>query len=103
MRRVGDGLLCQSFLGSGFLETQKPAENPRKRNLNLRFADVAERGKITKSQVQMWLLLDDYRYNRPEIFRSYLQITPKCFDDLVAAIADDEVFHNNAKIFSNAS
>jgi hypothetical protein len=57
---------------------------------------LAERGKITKSQVQMRLLLDDYKYNRPEIFRSYLRITPECFDDLVIAIADDEVFHSNS-------
>ncbi len=60
---------------------------------------LAEHGKITKSQVQMRLLLDNYRYNRPEIFHSYLRITPTCFDDLVAAIADDEVFQNNANNF----
>ena len=28
------------FLGFGFQETQKPIRNPRKSNLNLRFADA---------------------------------------------------------------
>jgi hypothetical protein len=28
------------FLGSGFRETRKPAGNPRKRNLDLHFADA---------------------------------------------------------------
>jgi len=64
---------------------------------------LAERGKITKSQDQMWLLLDDYRYNRPEIFHSYLRITPECFDDLVAAIADDEVLYHFIHFGSHAS
>ncbi|CAA7257434.1 unnamed protein product [Cyclocybe aegerita] len=35
--------------------------------------------------------------NHPEIFRSYLRITPACFDDLVSAIEDDEVFSNNSQ------
>ena len=44
----------------------------------------------------MHLILHEYKHNRPHIFRSYLRIDPGCFDDLVTAIEDDEVFHNNS-------
>ncbi|KAH7911007.1 hypothetical protein BJ138DRAFT_1135633 [Hygrophoropsis aurantiaca] len=36
--------------------------------------------------------------NRPEIFRSYLRITPACFDVLVASLREDPVFHNRSNI-----
>ena len=29
---------------------------------------------ITKTDVNLWLILEDYKINHPEIFRSYLQI-----------------------------
>ena len=45
----------------------------------------------------MQLLLEDYKHNRPEIFRSYLCITPACFNKLVSAIEDDLVFHNSSQ------
>jgi hypothetical protein len=51
---------------------------------------------ITKTNVNLRLLFDDYKINRPEIFRSYLRITPDCFDDLVSIIKDDDVFLNNS-------
>ena len=51
---------------------------------------------ITKTDVNLRLLLEDYKINRPEIFRSYLQITPDCFDDLVSIIKDDDIFLNNS-------
>jgi hypothetical protein len=38
---------------------------------------------ITKTGVNLQLLMEDYKFNRPEIFRSYLRITPDCFDNLV--------------------
>ncbi|TFK59474.1 hypothetical protein BDN72DRAFT_780670 [Pluteus cervinus] len=57
---------------------------------------VEDRQKIPKTQDQMELLLGDYKTNHPHIFRSYLRITPGCFDDLVNTIADDDVFHNNS-------
>ncbi|KAJ3502372.1 hypothetical protein NLJ89_g8916 [Agrocybe chaxingu] len=58
---------------------------------------LQERRPITKTRENLRLLLDDHKINRPEIFRSYLRITPACFDDLVSAIEDDEVFCNNSQ------
>ncbi|CAA7264516.1 unnamed protein product [Cyclocybe aegerita] len=58
---------------------------------------LQERRPITKTQENLRLLLDDHKINHPEIFRSYLRITPACFDDLVSAIEDDEVFSNNSQ------
>ena len=51
---------------------------------------------IPKDSNQLHLLLYNYKINRPEIFRSYLRVSPGCFDDLVEAIKDDEIFHNNS-------
>ena len=51
---------------------------------------------ITKTDVNLRLLLEDYKINWPEIFRSYLRITPDCFDDLVSIIKDDDIFLNNS-------
>jgi hypothetical protein len=53
-------------------------------------------GSIAKTGVNLQLLLEDYKINRPEIFRSYLRITPACFDDLVSIIKDDDIFLNNS-------
>ena len=49
------------------------------------------RESITKTHVNLQLLLEDYKINWPEIFRSYLRITPDCFDDLVSIIKDDDI------------
>ena len=38
---------------------------------------------ILKDSNQLYLLLNDYKVNRPDIFRSYLCISPECFDDVV--------------------
>ncbi|KAJ7887973.1 hypothetical protein B0H13DRAFT_2533665 [Mycena leptocephala] len=54
-----------------------------------------ERREVPKTRSFMRLLLDVYKYERPAYFRSYLQINPDCFDALVTAITDDDVFHNN--------
>lgn len=54
------------------------------------------RQEINKDGPQLHLLLHDYKFNRPEIFRSYLLIDPGCFDDLVNVLKDDPVFHNNS-------
>jgi hypothetical protein len=51
---------------------------------------------IPKTAINMQILLNDYKFNQPEIFQSYLQITPSCFDDLVTIIHDDEIFLNNS-------
>jgi hypothetical protein len=55
-----------------------------------------ERREVPKTRSFMRLLLDVYKYERPAYFRSYLRINPDCFDALVTAIADDDVFHNNS-------
>jgi hypothetical protein len=62
------------------------------------FADryLEEQTPIPKTQELMHLILHEYKYNRPHIFHSFLRIDPDCFDDFIAAIEDDEVFHNNS-------
>jgi hypothetical protein len=57
---------------------------------------LEERGNIDKSDDHLQLLLTNWKVNRPEIFRSYLRITPQGFDDLVAILQDDPIFHNNS-------
>jgi hypothetical protein len=57
---------------------------------------MAERTHIPKSQKLMHLLLNDYKFNHPIIFRKYLAVDPACFDALVEAIRDDEIFLNNS-------
>ncbi|KAI5830536.1 hypothetical protein K523DRAFT_302420 [Schizophyllum commune Tattone D] len=57
---------------------------------------LQERQNIPKSSELLHNLLYDYKVNRPEIFRSYLRISPACFDALLAVIEDDPVFHNNS-------
>jgi len=54
------------------------------------------RKAITKTGVNLELLMEDYKINCPEIFRSYLRITPDCFDNLVSMIKDEGVSHNNS-------
>ena len=56
-----------------------------------------ERGKINKDGSQLQLLLHDWKYNQPEIFCTYCGVTPECFDDILAAIEDDEAFQNNSQ------
>ena len=51
---------------------------------------------IPKDSNQLYLLLNNYKVNWSDIFRSYLHISPDCFDDVVEAIQDDEIFHNNS-------
>ena len=51
---------------------------------------------INKDKALLRLILDDWKHNRPEIFRSYVRLNPETFDDLVATIQDDEVFHNKS-------
>lgn len=55
------------------------------------------RGNIPKTLSNLQLLLDNHKHNRPEIFRSYLRVTPECFDALVAHIKEDPVFLNNSQ------
>ncbi|KAI5836562.1 uncharacterized protein SCHCODRAFT_02559024, partial [Schizophyllum commune H4-8] len=57
---------------------------------------LQERQRIPKSSELLHNLLNEYKVHRPEIFRSYLRISPACFDALLAVIEDDPVFHNNS-------
>lgn len=55
-----------------------------------------ERRNIPKTGANLRLLLDDYRHNFPEIFRSYMRITPSCFDSLVETLCIHPFFSNNS-------
>ncbi|TFK59784.1 hypothetical protein BDN72DRAFT_780272 [Pluteus cervinus] len=54
----------------------------------------SEREPIHKSHSHLHLLFYDWKFNSPEIFRSYLRMTPACFDKLVESISSHPVFHN---------
>jgi len=56
-----------------------------------------ERRPIVKTHDNIHILLGDYKVNRPEIFRSYVRVTPECFDSILATIRDDPIFHNNSQ------
>ncbi|KAI5884958.1 uncharacterized protein SCHCODRAFT_02673958 [Schizophyllum commune H4-8] len=49
--------------------------------------------KIPKTLALLLLGLKDH----PSIFRSYVRVTPACFDALVSALKDDPVFYNNSR------
>ncbi|KAF9044919.1 hypothetical protein BJ165DRAFT_1474303, partial [Panaeolus papilionaceus] len=55
-----------------------------------------ERREIPKSSAFCHNLLHIYKNDHPDIFRSYLRITPSCFDALLSVLADDPVFFNNS-------
>jgi hypothetical protein len=59
---------------------------------------LAERISINKSSANLRLLLDDWKINRTEIFRTHLRITPTCFDMLVSVLQQDPVFHNQSHV-----
>ncbi|KAH8795967.1 hypothetical protein DL96DRAFT_1419279, partial [Flagelloscypha sp. PMI_526] len=42
-------------------------------------------------------LLTEYKTRFPDIFRTYLRVTPTTFDALLAAIKDDPVFHSSSQ------
>jgi hypothetical protein len=56
-----------------------------------------ERRAVNKTSTNMALLLKEYKYDHPKIFRSYVRVTPDCFDAILAAIHNDAVFHNNSQ------
>ncbi|KAI6005203.1 hypothetical protein F5J12DRAFT_893276 [Pisolithus orientalis] len=51
---------------------------------------------IKKTSANLELLLGNWKFNHPEIFRSHLGVTPACFDLLVKALQEDPVFHNQS-------
>ncbi|KAF8327489.1 hypothetical protein F5887DRAFT_1083792 [Amanita rubescens] len=55
-----------------------------------------EQRSIPKTNVNLQLLLNQYKTDFPDIFCSYLRISPACFDDLLLTISDHPIFHNNS-------
>ncbi|THU93178.1 hypothetical protein K435DRAFT_670685 [Dendrothele bispora CBS 962.96] len=53
---------------------------------------TVERRAILKTSHNLNLLLNTYKRDRPEIFRSFVRMSPNAFDALVSAIEHDEVF-----------
>ena len=49
---------------------------------------------VEKTNINLRMLLDQYKTTHPSIFRSYFCVTPTTFDAIVAAIQDDPIFHN---------
>lgn len=57
---------------------------------------IEERRKIPKTCENLNILLTQYKTGFPDIFRSYLRITPECFDTLLESIQHHEAFQNNS-------
>jgi hypothetical protein len=55
-----------------------------------------ERIPIRKNGSLLQMTLNEWRHNRPEIFRRNLRLNPDTFDALVDSIKDNPVFHNNS-------
>ena len=51
---------------------------------------------VEKTNINLRMLLDQYKTTHPSIFRSYFHVTPTTFDAIVAAIQDDPIFHNSS-------
>ncbi|KAJ8090774.1 hypothetical protein PM082_024955 [Marasmius tenuissimus] len=54
--------------------------------------------KIPKTKENLRLLLTEYKNNYPEIFRSYVRMTPHAFNKLLELIASHPVFSNDSNI-----
>jgi hypothetical protein len=59
---------------------------------------LADHQPINKSGENLHLLLTDWKYTQPEIFRAYVRVTPQCFDLLLVALHTDPVFQNNSNL-----
>ncbi|KAL4061805.1 hypothetical protein V8B97DRAFT_1878714 [Scleroderma yunnanense] len=59
---------------------------------------ISDWSPIPKSNANLQLLLNDWKINHPDIFQSYVRVTPACFDLLTATLGDDPVFHNQSNI-----
>ena len=57
---------------------------------------INERREIEKSGHQLYLLLNVWKHSEPGIFRSYLRMTPGCFDKLVEVLGVHPAFHNRS-------
>lgn len=55
-----------------------------------------ERHDIPKTHDNLHHLLHTYKNDFPDIFRSYMRMSPACFDAILDAISADPVFHNNS-------
>ncbi|KAF8597159.1 hypothetical protein BDV93DRAFT_562610 [Ceratobasidium sp. AG-I] len=57
---------------------------------------LVDRVAIAKDKAQLRLTLDVWCHDRPQLFRSYMRVTPHVFVQLFQALKDDPVFHNNS-------
>ena len=57
---------------------------------------IKEHCKIPKTCENLDMLLTQYKTGFPDIFHSYLCITPECFDSLLESIQHHEALHNNS-------
>ncbi|KIP12161.1 hypothetical protein PHLGIDRAFT_57966, partial [Phlebiopsis gigantea 11061_1 CR5-6] len=57
---------------------------------------ISKQRVIPKTKKQMALLLGVWKEEFPDIFRSFVRVTPACFDSLLHAIQPDPIFHNNS-------
>jgi hypothetical protein len=55
-----------------------------------------DRRNIPKTDANVRNLLDVYKIQFPDIFRSYMHMSPDCFDHLITSIQHHPVFHNNS-------
>jgi hypothetical protein len=58
---------------------------------------LEKRVEIPKSSETLHIILTVYKMTHPDLFRSYLRISPQTFDALLIAIHDDPIFHNNSQ------
>ena len=57
---------------------------------------IEDQHKIPKTCENLDLLLTSYKTHFPDIFPSYLRITPSCFDSHLESIQHHEIFQNNS-------
>jgi hypothetical protein len=55
-----------------------------------------ERRAIPKTGDNIETLLNIYKASFPDIFRSFMHMSPACFDTLVNSIKDHPIFHNDS-------
>ncbi|KIJ35356.1 hypothetical protein M422DRAFT_262317 [Sphaerobolus stellatus SS14] len=52
---------------------------------------------IPKTSENLYMLLGEYKMNYPNLFRSYMRMSPMAFDSLVEKLRDHPVFHNRSE------
>ena len=85
-------------LSASSLECNDGVKDTLLKSLSLLYQDryQEEQRKIPKTGDNMEKLLTVYKAGFPNIFRSFVRMSPACFDTLVNSIKDHPVFHNNS-------